>query len=152
NQRDPLGSTPPTTPAASHAKGYTPTRCPSRSWASAPSRSCRRSPASVVVLRQLQVEAPARHAYGDVADAGPGVKPGAQRGGARPYEAGEPPAKPSAAIGSRPRASSMCDEGTPDAASFTRTNRRCPAGLSPTCASGVLSVSPAIRLAGLTRA
>jgi len=39
----PLSSTPPTPPAASLATVCAPARCPSRSSASAPSRSCRRS-------------------------------------------------------------------------------------------------------------
>src|SRR5262245_12374216 len=39
----------------------------------------RRAPAALVVLRQLEVEALAVHPHGDVADAGPGVQPGAQR-------------------------------------------------------------------------
>jgi hypothetical protein len=34
---------PPTPPAASHATASAPIRCPSRSWASAPCRWCRRS-------------------------------------------------------------------------------------------------------------
>src|SRR5262249_20745402 len=38
-----------------------------------------RAPASVVVLGQLEVEALAVHPHGDVADAGPGVEPGAER-------------------------------------------------------------------------
>ena len=37
-----------------------------------------RSPASVVVSSQLQIVAQAVHPHGDVADAGPGVEPGAQ--------------------------------------------------------------------------
>ena len=39
----------------------------------------RRAPAALVVLGQLQVEALAVHPNGYVADAGPGVEPGAQR-------------------------------------------------------------------------
>src|SRR5262249_18344233 len=39
----------------------------------------RRAPAALVVVRQLQVEALAVHPHGHVADAGPGVEPGAQR-------------------------------------------------------------------------
>jgi hypothetical protein len=40
------GPAPPTPPAASRATACAPTRCRSRSWASAPYRSCRRSRAS----------------------------------------------------------------------------------------------------------
>jgi hypothetical protein len=43
-----------------------------------PARVERRSPATLVVLRQLQVEALAVHPDGDVADAGPGVERGAE--------------------------------------------------------------------------
>ncbi len=43
----PPSSTPPTPPAALGATACAPSRCPSRSWASAPFRSCRRSPASL---------------------------------------------------------------------------------------------------------
>jgi hypothetical protein len=38
-----------------------------------------RAPAALVVLRQLEVEPLAVHPDGDMADAGPGVQPGAQR-------------------------------------------------------------------------
>jgi len=44
-----------------------------------PRRVERRPPASVVVLRQLEVEAVPVHPDDDVADAGPGVEPGAER-------------------------------------------------------------------------
>ena len=71
---------PPTPPAASRATACAPTRCPSRSWASAPSRRVeRRAPAALVVPRELEVVALARHADGDAPDAGPGVEPGAER-------------------------------------------------------------------------
>jgi len=39
----------------------------------------RGAPVSLMVLRQLEVEALTVHARGDVADAGPGVEPGAHR-------------------------------------------------------------------------
>ena len=39
----------------------------------------RRAPATVVILRQLEVEALAVHSDGNVADAGPGVEPRAHR-------------------------------------------------------------------------
>ena len=46
-----------------------------------PGRVERRAPSSLVVLRQLEVEIETLtvHPHGDVADAGPGVEPGAQR-------------------------------------------------------------------------
>lgn len=51
------------------------------------------TPAALVVLRELEVEAEAVHADGDMADADPGVEPGAQglEGSAirRPREPGE---------------------------------------------------------------
>jgi hypothetical protein len=37
-----------------------------------------RAPAAIVVLRQQEIVALAVHANGDVADAGPGVEPGAK--------------------------------------------------------------------------
>src|SRR5262249_27572597 len=39
----------------------------------------RRAPAALVVLRQLEIETLTVHPHGDVADAGPGIEPGAQR-------------------------------------------------------------------------
>jgi hypothetical protein len=65
-----------------------------------------RPPAPLVVLRQLQVEALAVHAYRDVADAGPGVEV-RSADSARSYEGIEQPAKPTAARRSWPRWSSM---------------------------------------------
>jgi len=44
-----------------------------------PGRVERRSPAALIVLRQLEVEALTVHARGDVADVRPGIEPGAQR-------------------------------------------------------------------------
>jgi len=38
-----------------------------------------RAPAALIVLSELEILAPAVHADGNVADAGPGVEPGAQR-------------------------------------------------------------------------
>src|SRR5262245_5596385 len=56
--------------------------CPSRSWASVPFPSCKRSPAiPLVVLPQLEIKALAMHPNGYVADAGPGVEPCAERPG-----------------------------------------------------------------------
>jgi len=43
-----------------------------------PGRVERRAPASVVVLRKLQIEALAVHPDGDVAEAGPGIEPGSE--------------------------------------------------------------------------
>jgi hypothetical protein len=71
---------PPTPPAASHATASVPTRCRWRSSASAPSRSCRTLRASRGRRTASAADqAPAVHADGDVADAGPGVEPGPQR-------------------------------------------------------------------------
>src|SRR5438132_3881772 len=72
-----------------------------------PGRVERRTPSLLVVPGELKVVALARHADSDVADAGPGVEPGAQRVSARSYEGMEHPAKPSAARRSWPRGSSM---------------------------------------------
>src|SRR4029450_1793300 len=74
-------SAPPTPPAASRATASAPMRCPSRSSGSAPSQSCRTSPALalLVVARELEIVALTRPAHDDVADAGPRVKPRAQR-------------------------------------------------------------------------
>jgi hypothetical protein len=44
-----------------------------------PGRVERRAPPAFVIPRELEVEALARHADGDVADAGPGVEPSAER-------------------------------------------------------------------------
>src|SRR5438552_8086414 len=71
-----------------------------------PGRVERRTPSLLVVPGELKVVALARHADSDVADAGPGVEPGAQRVSARSYEGMEHPAKPSAARRSWPRGSS----------------------------------------------
>jgi hypothetical protein len=77
----PRFSAPPAPPAASRATACAPTQCPSRSSASALSPTCRRSPppTPLVVLGQLKVVAQAVHPDGDVADAGPGVEPRAER-------------------------------------------------------------------------
>ena len=65
-----------------------------------------RAPAALVVLRQLQIEALAVHPYGHAADAGPGVEPVRRAQSARSYEGIAQPAKPIAAMRSRPRWSS----------------------------------------------
>ena len=68
----------------------------------------RRPPATLVVLRQLQVKALTMHPDGDVPDAGLGVHPGAERPEcvARSYDGMEQMAKPTAARTSWPRWSS----------------------------------------------
>jgi hypothetical protein len=68
-----------------------------------PGRAERRSPAALVVARELEVKALASHADSDVADAGPGVEPGTER---PKGDALGSPAKPTAAHKSRPRWSS----------------------------------------------
>src|SRR5262249_31921829 len=99
-------------PAASRATAYVPTRCRSRSSRVLHARRVeRRAPASVVVLRQLEVEALAVRPRGDVADAGPGVEPGAERPEGVVAGRGRGPAKPRAARGSWPRWSTRyCSE------------------------------------------
>jgi hypothetical protein len=73
-------STPPTPPAASHATACAPIQCRrARRGVLHPCRIERRSPAALVVSRELKIVALARHADRDVADAGPGVEPGPQR-------------------------------------------------------------------------
>jgi hypothetical protein len=44
-----------------------------------PGRVEGRAPAALVVARELEIEALARHPHGDVPDPGPGVEPGAER-------------------------------------------------------------------------
>jgi len=62
-----------------------------------PGRVEGRAPASVVVLSQLKIEALAVHPDGDVADAGPGVEPGAESRRARSRGARRSPANPEGA-------------------------------------------------------
>jgi len=68
-----------------------------------PRRVERRAPASLVVLSQLEVEALAVHADGNVSHTDQESSQVRSAWSARSYEGIEHPAKPSAAMRSRPR-------------------------------------------------
>src|SRR2546425_3825820 len=100
---------PPTPHSGPRATASAPIRCQSHSWASAPSRSCRRWPASPSRRTESTGgRSPDEPCRRDVPDPGPGIEPGAERVRARGrMESIEHPATPSAAMRSWARGSGM---------------------------------------------
>jgi hypothetical protein len=77
---DSSSSAPSTRPAASRARAWVPTPCPSRSWVSAPPGCVERSASALLVVpRELEVIALARHAALDGADSTARVEPRVKR-------------------------------------------------------------------------